>query len=130
LNLKCDLLVSKFAFKSNLYRYTEAAAAEQGAAVKALKDAKKAGDDVTKEDVNAAVAKLLALKAAAEELENPTAAAPAAAAAAGASHGDVPRNKDGSVDYTKDFFGKPSYMTVSGQLNAEVGLYKLNPVYP
>ncbi len=31
----------------------------------------------------------------------------------------LPKNPDGSVDYTKDFFGKPSYLTVSGQLNVE-----------
>ena len=30
-----------------------------------------------------------------------------------------PRNEDGTVDYTKDFFGKPANLTVSGQLNAE-----------
>jgi asparaginyl-tRNA synthetase len=31
----------------------------------------------------------------------------------------LPRAKDGSVDKSKDFFGKPSYLTVSGQLHAE-----------
>ena len=30
-----------------------------------------------------------------------------------------PRNADGSVNYGEDFFGQPSYLTVSGQLNAE-----------
>ena len=30
-----------------------------------------------------------------------------------------PRNEDGTVDYTKDFFGKKASLTVSGQLNAE-----------
>ena len=30
-----------------------------------------------------------------------------------------PRKEDGSVDYSKDFFGKPANLTVSGQLNAE-----------
>jgi hypothetical protein len=44
-------------------------------------------------------------------VESPPAAAAAPSAGAGAAHGDVPRNKDGSVDYTKDFFGKPSYLT-------------------
>ena len=48
----------------------KAAAAEQGAVVKALKEAKKAGD-ATKEEVDAAVAELLARKAKAEALENP-----------------------------------------------------------
>lgn len=32
---------------------------------------------------------------------------------------DPPRREDGKVDYTKDFFSKKSYMTVSGQLEAE-----------
>ncbi len=30
-----------------------------------------------------------------------------------------PRNEDGTIDYTQDFFGKPANLTVSGQLNAE-----------
>jgi asparaginyl-tRNA synthetase len=30
-----------------------------------------------------------------------------------------PRLEDGSVDYSQDFFGKPTSLTVSGQLNAE-----------
>ena len=32
---------------------------------------------------------------------------------------NIPRKDDGSVDYTKDFFGKRTSLTVSGQLNAE-----------
>ena len=32
---------------------------------------------------------------------------------------NVPKNEDGTVDYTQDFFGKPANLTVSGQLNAE-----------
>ena len=32
---------------------------------------------------------------------------------------DPPRNPDGTVDFTQDFFGKPTSLTVSGQLNAE-----------
>ncbi len=32
---------------------------------------------------------------------------------------DVPRTADGRVDYSKDFFGKKTSLTVSGQLNAE-----------
>lgn len=34
--------------------------------------------------------------------------------------GNVPKNEDGTVDYDKDFFGKPAYLTVSGQLEAEI----------
>ena len=32
---------------------------------------------------------------------------------------NVPRDKDGKVDYSKDFFGRQSSLTVSGQLQAE-----------
>ncbi len=30
-----------------------------------------------------------------------------------------PKNENGQIDYSQDFFGKPTYLTVSGQLNAE-----------
>ena len=30
------------------------------------------------------------------------------------------KKKDGGVDYTKDFFKRPAYLTVSGQLSVEV----------
>ncbi len=43
--------------------------------------------------------------------------------------GDPPRNEDGSVDYTKDFFGKPTNLTVSGQLNAENFAMAFGDVY-
>ena len=99
----------------------KAAAAEQGVVVKTLKDAKKEGE-ATKEEVDEAVAELLALKAKAESLENSS----AAAAAAG---GDIPRDAAGAVDYGKDFFGKPSYLTVSGQLNAEIYACAMRDVY-
>ena len=33
---------------------------------------------------------------------------------------NIPRTEDGSVDYDKDFFGKPANLTVSGQLEAEI----------
>jgi asparaginyl-tRNA synthetase len=33
----------------------------------------------------------------------------------------APTNEDGTVDYTQDFFGKPVNLTVSGQLEAELG---------
>ncbi len=32
----------------------------------------------------------------------------------------VPKNEDGSVDFSQDFFGKSAYLTVSGQLEAEI----------
>ncbi len=31
----------------------------------------------------------------------------------------VPKTEDGSVDYSKDFFGKMANLTVSGQLEGE-----------
>ena len=42
---------------------------------------------------------------------------------------DVPKNPDGSVDYTKDFFGKETSLTVSGQLNAETYAQAFRNVY-
>jgi asparaginyl-tRNA synthetase len=42
---------------------------------------------------------------------------------------DLPKNEDGSVDYTKDFFGKPTALTVSGQLEGELGATALGAIY-
>ncbi len=42
---------------------------------------------------------------------------------------DVPKNGDGTVDYTQDFFGKPTNLTVSGQLNAENFAMAFGDVY-
>ncbi len=36
--------------------------------------------------------------------------------------GDLPRTEDGRTDYTKDFFGKTTSLTVSGQLEGELGV--------
>lgn len=41
----------------------------------------------------------------------------------------LPKNKDGNVDYTKDFFGKQTNLTVSGQLEAETYAMALGKVY-
>ncbi len=41
----------------------------------------------------------------------------------------IPKNADGSVDFTKDFFGKQAYLTVSGQLNAETLACAVSDVY-
>ncbi|KAH6829892.1 Class II aminoacyl-tRNA and biotin synthetases superfamily protein [Perilla frutescens var. hirtella] len=49
-----------------------------------------------------------------------------------ASHSPVnaiPTTKDGSIDWSKDFFGKPAFLTVSGQLNAETYATALTDVY-
>jgi asparaginyl-tRNA synthetase len=40
-----------------------------------------------------------------------------------------PLNEDGSVDYRQDFFGKATNLTVSGQLQAEIGALALGKVY-
>jgi asparaginyl-tRNA synthetase len=40
-----------------------------------------------------------------------------------------PRRPDGSVDYSKDFFGRCTYLTVSGQLEAEAFACALSKVY-
>ena len=40
-----------------------------------------------------------------------------------------PRNEDGTVDYTKDFFGKKTSLTVSGQLNVECFAMAFSNVY-
>lgn len=40
-----------------------------------------------------------------------------------------PRLPDGQVDYSKDFFGKPAYLTVSGQLNGEIYASALSDIY-
>ena len=42
---------------------------------------------------------------------------------------NVPKNEDGTVDYTKDFFEKPVNLTVSGQLEAEAMAMALGNVY-
>lgn len=42
---------------------------------------------------------------------------------------NVPRNPDNSIDYTGDFFGKPTNLTVSGQLEGELGALALGDIY-
>jgi asparaginyl-tRNA synthetase len=42
---------------------------------------------------------------------------------------DVPQTDSKKVDYSKDFFGKQSYLTVSGQLEAEVMAMAFSNVY-
>eukprot|EP01043_Picozoa_sp_COSAG02_P039911 COSAG02_NODE_3188_length_7205_cov_25.313538_6_plen_139_part_00 len=41
----------------------------------------------------------------------------------------IPITPDRKVDYTKDFFGQPAFLTVSGQLQAEIGACALSNVY-
>ena len=42
---------------------------------------------------------------------------------------NVPKNPDGTVDYSKDFFGKSTNLTVSGQLQAENFAMSFGDVY-
>ena len=42
---------------------------------------------------------------------------------------DVPRNEEGKVDYSQDFFGKQTSLTVSGQLEGELGATALGAIY-
>ena len=40
-----------------------------------------------------------------------------------------PRKEDGSIDYSQDFFGKQTSLTVSGQLEGELGAMALGEIY-
>jgi asparaginyl-tRNA synthetase len=42
---------------------------------------------------------------------------------------NLPRTPEGGVDYSQDFFGKPAFLTVSGQLNVETYCLALSRVY-
>ena len=41
----------------------------------------------------------------------------------------VPKNEDGSIDYSRDFFGKETNLTVSGQLNGETYAQAFKNIY-
>ena len=43
--------------------------------------------------------------------------------------GGIQRAEDGSIDYSRDFFGGKSYLTVSGQLQVETYACALSNVY-
>ncbi len=43
--------------------------------------------------------------------------------------GDPPRDEGGSVDFGRDFFGRETFLTVSGQLEAEIAALALTNVY-
>ncbi len=42
---------------------------------------------------------------------------------------NIPKNEEGKTDYHEDFFGKAANLTVSGQLEAELGALALSKVY-
>jgi len=42
---------------------------------------------------------------------------------------DLPKDEEGNVDYSRDFFGKSTALTVSGQLEGELGATALGSIY-
>ena len=42
---------------------------------------------------------------------------------------NLPKTEDGKIDYTQDFFGKHTNLTVSGQLEGELGAMALSEIY-
>jgi asparaginyl-tRNA synthetase len=42
---------------------------------------------------------------------------------------DIPRTENNAVDYAQDFFARPTYLTVSGQLEAEIMAMAFSNVY-
>ena len=42
---------------------------------------------------------------------------------------DTPRNEDGSIDFKEDFFGRATNLTVSGQLEGELGATAFGEIY-
>jgi asparaginyl-tRNA synthetase len=95
-------------------------ASAQGSAVKEAKAAAAANkeDKDLAETVKTELAKLVALK---NEVT--------AAETGPRYEGGLPRVPGGGVDYRQDFFGKPAYLTVSGQLQVENFACSLSNVY-
>ena len=42
---------------------------------------------------------------------------------------NLPRNDSGAIDYSQDFFGRETFLTVSGQLNVEGYCLAMSNVY-
>ena len=42
---------------------------------------------------------------------------------------NIPKNEEGAVDFTQDFFGRQTSLTVSGQLEGELGAMALGSIY-
>ena len=42
---------------------------------------------------------------------------------------NLPRNAEGKIDYSRDFFGREAFLTVSGQLNVEAYCLAMSKVY-
>jgi len=86
---------------------------EKGNAVRDLKAAK-AGKD----EISAAVKQLTEAKAELAKLE-----------ATPIKVGGLPQTPEKTLDYSRDFFTSPTYLTVSGQLQAEIFAQALSNVY-
>jgi len=98
----------------------EARAAAKGEEVKAAKaeQQENPGDKGTKKRVKALVAELLELKGQVE-----------AARGEASRVGGLPWTAEGEIDYSKDFFGQPAHLTVSGQLQGEDFACALTSIY-
>ena len=42
---------------------------------------------------------------------------------------NIPTTEEGKIDYSKDFFGKPAFLTVSGQLEGEIMAQSFGKIY-
>ncbi|MCF0210454.1 MAG: asparagine--tRNA ligase [Bacteroidales bacterium] len=42
---------------------------------------------------------------------------------------NLPRNEQGKIDYSQDFFGESTFLTVSGQLEGELGATSIGKIY-
>uniref|UniRef100_A0A2P2LT80 asparagine--tRNA ligase n=1 Tax=Rhizophora mucronata TaxID=61149 RepID=A0A2P2LT80_RHIMU len=54
---------------------------------------------------------------------------PSSEEAAASPMAGIPKTQNGLIDWSQDFFGKPAFLTVSGQLNAEAYATALSDVY-
>jgi len=94
-----------------------AAVEAASASVKSIKEmAKAAGGDTS--TVKPAVDQMLKLKQELAEMET-----------ASRKIGGIFRDELGKIDYTKDFFSEPTFLTVSGQLNVETYACAMTSVY-
>lgn len=95
----------------------QAAVSQAGGRLADLKQAAKA-DEALKPKVAEAVQELLQAKEQLGEAEGRVAAARG-----------LPLKPEGGVDYKTDFFGRPTYLTVSGQLNGEMYACAMGDIY-
>jgi len=86
---------------------------EKGNAVRELKAAKAGKDEIT-----AAVKELTEAKAELAQVE-----------ATPITVGGLPQTPEKTLDYSRDFFASPTFLTVSGQLQAEIFAQALSNVY-